>query len=257
VFADQGFAGRLVAWAARTLKMTVEIVRKPAEQRGFVCIRNGERAPAPPWKPHWVVERSLAWLTAHRRLARDYERDPEISEEMIRWAAINQMLRGLARAAEHDLREIFNAISLHQPHRHRLALHAPRPAALADGLPVRATSRSPRKASTPARESWGRKRGIITDTPGLLLAVIVTAASVSDDTIGMTLLDRATDTYPTLTKARVDAGFRITYKARESGPFRTSSAGPFSYRQGLYRNLRPKKLLYVQESASAGAPSER
>jgi len=33
--ADQGFAGRLVDWAATRLQMTVEIVRKPAEQRGF------------------------------------------------------------------------------------------------------------------------------------------------------------------------------------------------------------------------------
>jgi Transposase DDE domain len=35
VFADQGFAGRFVDWAATTLKTTEEIVRKPAEQRGF------------------------------------------------------------------------------------------------------------------------------------------------------------------------------------------------------------------------------
>ncbi|WP_285691995.1 IS5 family transposase, partial [Actinoplanes sp. NBRC 103695] len=56
----------------------------------------------------------------------------------------------------------------------------------------------------------GRKRGIITDTLGLLLAVIVTAASVSDNTIGTHLLDHATRTYPTLTKAWVDAGFKTT-----------------------------------------------
>jgi hypothetical protein len=36
-------------------------------------------------------------LTAHRRLARDYERHPAISEAMIRWAAINTMTRRLAR----------------------------------------------------------------------------------------------------------------------------------------------------------------
>ncbi|MGW3898521.1 IS5 family transposase [Micromonospora profundi] len=54
----------------------------------------------------------------------------------------------------------------------------------------------------------GRKRGIITDTLGLLLAVIVTAASASDNTIGMDLLDRATTTYPTLAKTWVDAGFK-------------------------------------------------
>ena len=41
-------------------------------------------------------EQSLAWLTAHRRLARDYERHPAISEAMIRWAQINGMIRRLA-----------------------------------------------------------------------------------------------------------------------------------------------------------------
>jgi len=86
VFADQGFAGRLVDWAAETLKTTVEIVRKPADQQGFVV-----------HPKRWVVERSFAWLTAHRRLARDYERDPEVSEALIRWAAINTMVRRLDR----------------------------------------------------------------------------------------------------------------------------------------------------------------
>src|SRR3954470_9127056 len=86
VFADQGFAGRLVDWAKRSLRMLIEIVRKPAGQRGF------EVHPK-----RWVVEGALAWLAAHRRLARDYERDPEVSEEMIRWAAISQMLRRITR----------------------------------------------------------------------------------------------------------------------------------------------------------------
>lgn len=86
VFADAAFAGRLVEWAHRLLHTTVEIVRKPAGQRGFAVIPR-----------RWVVERTLAWLTAHRRLARDYERNPETSEAMIRWAAINGMLRQLTR----------------------------------------------------------------------------------------------------------------------------------------------------------------
>jgi transposase len=55
----------------------------------------------------------------------------------------------------------------------------------------------------------GRKRGIITDTLGLLLAVIVTAASASDNMIGNDLLDQATTTHPTLTKTWVDAGFKV------------------------------------------------
>jgi transposase len=45
----------------------------------------------------WAVERTLAWLTSHRRLARDYERDAAVSEAMIRWAAISTMIGRLAR----------------------------------------------------------------------------------------------------------------------------------------------------------------
>jgi transposase len=54
----------------------------------------------------------------------------------------------------------------------------------------------------------GRKRGIVTDTLGLLLAVVVTAASASDNTIGINLLEQAKATYPTLAKTWVDAGFK-------------------------------------------------
>jgi hypothetical protein len=36
-----------------------------------------------------VVERTLDWLTAHRRLARDCEHDPEVYESMIRSAFID------------------------------------------------------------------------------------------------------------------------------------------------------------------------
>ncbi|GLY80389.1 hypothetical protein Airi01_086560 [Actinoallomurus iriomotensis] len=86
VSADAGFAGRLVEWAARVLGIIVDIVRKPEGQKGFSVLPR-----------RWAVERTLAWITAHRRLARDYERDPAHSEAMIRWAAINTMTRRLAR----------------------------------------------------------------------------------------------------------------------------------------------------------------
>jgi len=56
----------------------------------------------------------------------------------------------------------------------------------------------------------GRERGIVTDTLGLLLAVIVTAASQSDNTIGVRLLDQAKTAHPRLAKTWVDAGFKTT-----------------------------------------------
>ncbi|MET7716413.1 IS5 family transposase [Streptomyces sp. NPDC005407] len=54
----------------------------------------------------------------------------------------------------------------------------------------------------------GRKRSIVTDTLGLLLAVLVTAASVQDSTAGRTLLERAAADHPTLRKVWVDGGYR-------------------------------------------------
>ena len=86
VFADGAFAGRLLDWAQTLLRTTLHVVRKPAGQRGFAVIPR-----------RWAVERTFAWLTAHRRLARDYERDPAVSEAMIRWVAINTITRRIAR----------------------------------------------------------------------------------------------------------------------------------------------------------------
>lgn len=86
VFADQGFAGRLVAWAYAVLGIVVHIVAKPAGQRGFVVHPR-----------RWVVERTLGWLMAHRRLVRDYERDPATSEGLVRWAAVYQMACRITR----------------------------------------------------------------------------------------------------------------------------------------------------------------
>jgi transposase len=50
----------------------------------------------------------------------------------------------------------------------------------------------------------GRKRGIVTDTLGLILAVTVTAASLSENAVGIRLLDHVKATYPTISKAWVD-----------------------------------------------------
>jgi hypothetical protein len=102
VFADGAFAGRLLGWARTILATTLHIVRKPVDQRGFAVIPR-----------RWAVERTFAWLTAHRRLARDYERDPAISEAMIRWAAINTITRRIVRGgpATRQQRRTFTTIS--------------------------------------------------------------------------------------------------------------------------------------------------
>ncbi len=59
-----------------------------------------------------------------------------------------------------------------------------------------------------AKKIVGRKWGILTDTIGLILAVTVTAASLSENALGIRLLDQAKKTYPTITKSWVDTGFK-------------------------------------------------
>jgi len=86
IFADGGYAGRLVAKAKRYWKLTVEVVSKPAGQRGFAVLPR-----------RWVVERTFAWLVRWRRLVRDYERFPETHEAFVKWAMIGLMLNRLAR----------------------------------------------------------------------------------------------------------------------------------------------------------------
>nr|WP_243707356.1 transposase [Micromonospora sp. KC606] len=46
------------------------------------------------------------------------------------------------------------------------------------------------------------------DALGLIIAVVVTAASVTDNAIGIRLLDRVAEHVPTVTHAWVDAGFK-------------------------------------------------
>ncbi|MFI2663446.1 IS5 family transposase [Micromonospora carbonacea] len=54
----------------------------------------------------------------------------------------------------------------------------------------------------------GRKRGLAVDALGLIIAVVVTAASVTDNAIGIRLLDKVVEHTPTVTRAWVDAGFK-------------------------------------------------
>jgi transposase len=85
VWADGGYAGHLVTWARRLLRVSVEIVRKPLGIKTFQVLPR-----------RWVVERTFAWIVKCRRLDHDYERLPEHSEAMIKWAMIGLMTRRLS-----------------------------------------------------------------------------------------------------------------------------------------------------------------
>ena len=60
---DQGYTGDAPAQAAQAHGISLEVVKRPEAERGFVLLPR-----------RWVVERSFAWASRFRRLARDYER---------------------------------------------------------------------------------------------------------------------------------------------------------------------------------------
>lgn len=86
VWADSGYAGRLVDWAATHLALTVKIVAKLAGQTTFVVLHR-----------RWCVERTFSWINRCRRTVRDYERLPEHHAAMVQWAMVIVMTRRLAR----------------------------------------------------------------------------------------------------------------------------------------------------------------
>ncbi|WP_329375946.1 IS5 family transposase [Streptomyces sp. NBC_01351] len=86
VWADGGYTGRLVDWAREKLRLTVEIVKRSDDMRGFVVLPR-----------RWVVERTLSWLVRSRRLARDYETLTASSEAVALWSMTMLMGRRLAR----------------------------------------------------------------------------------------------------------------------------------------------------------------
>jgi putative transposase len=85
VFAD-GAYDRLAALLACFLPgLTLVIVRRLAGSEGFVLLPR-----------RWVAERTLGWLGRWRRLTREYEELPEVSETMVELAMIRLMPHRLA-----------------------------------------------------------------------------------------------------------------------------------------------------------------
>lgn len=84
IWADGGYAGKLVSWTASLFDWTLEIVKRSDSRKGFVVLPR-----------RWVVERAFGWLGRYRRLSKDYEELPQSSENMIYIAMINLMLHRL------------------------------------------------------------------------------------------------------------------------------------------------------------------
>jgi transposase len=86
VFADAGYQGPKAAAAiAKTGAWTLEIVKRNELHRFVVLPKR------------WIVERTLAWISRNRRLARDFERYARSAAAFIRLAMIRIMLRRLTK----------------------------------------------------------------------------------------------------------------------------------------------------------------
>lgn len=83
IWADGGFAGKLEEWVATACHWVLEIVRK-LKAKGFEVL------------PHrWIVERTFGWFGNFRRLSKDYEVLPAVSEATLYWAMVHVMVRRL------------------------------------------------------------------------------------------------------------------------------------------------------------------
>ena len=84
VFADSVYNRLAALLACFLFGLALIIVRRIAGSTGFVV------------QPRrWVVERTLGWLGRWRRLSKDYEALPEVSEAMATLAMIRLMLHRL------------------------------------------------------------------------------------------------------------------------------------------------------------------
>jgi transposase len=87
IFADAGYQGPKTAkLVARTGTWTLQIVKRSDAHRFLVLPKR------------WIVERTFAWISRNRRLARDFERYARTVAAFFRLAMIRIMLRRLTRA---------------------------------------------------------------------------------------------------------------------------------------------------------------
>lgn len=88
LFVDGGYAGPSFAEAVKLPRLAIEVVKRSDGAKGFAVLPR-----------RWVVERTIAWITRCRRMARHYEALAAAAEAFVKLAMIRILLRRLARAA--------------------------------------------------------------------------------------------------------------------------------------------------------------
>ena len=83
IWADGGYAGKLIKWVEDETSWTLEIVKRN-ELHTFKVLPK-----------RWIVERTFGWLSYWRIMNRHHERKYDTAENIMRMAMIKNMLRFL------------------------------------------------------------------------------------------------------------------------------------------------------------------
>ena len=77
--------GELIKWVRIQFNWTLEIVKRTEEHTFKVLPKR------------WIVERTFAWLSFHRRMSKDYERLPESGMAFIQLSMIRLMINRISK----------------------------------------------------------------------------------------------------------------------------------------------------------------
>lgn len=137
----------------------------------------------------YVLRSGCSW----RMLPKDFPPWQVVYRTFRRWLA-----RDLFEAMYHELRKLWRSRERRDPDP---------TAAILDSQSVKTTAQGGPKGYDAAKKVKGRKRHLVTDTLGLLLAVLVTEASVQDREAAMPATDLAKANVPGIQMLYVDGGY--------------------------------------------------
>lgn len=84
IYADGGYLGELIEWVWIQFGWILEVVKRNEAHKFKILPKR------------WIVERTFAWLSFHRRMSKDYERLPESGIAFIQLSMIRLMLNRIS-----------------------------------------------------------------------------------------------------------------------------------------------------------------